>query len=74
MEREIMELIDNQLLDSVSAKAAESPRLRMNYNFHTSLDASSQRLLNAIQNIEKKKSLVITKLYAYICNGRAGRG
>jgi cupin fold WbuC family metalloprotein len=49
MERAIMELIDNELLDSVSAKAAESPRLRMNYNFHTSLDAPSQRLLNAMQ-------------------------
>ena len=33
-----MKLIDKQLLDEVSLKAKESPRLRMNYNFHQSLD------------------------------------
>ena len=33
-----MKIIDNNLLDKVSAQAKESPRLRMNYNFHQSLE------------------------------------
>lgn len=44
-----MELIDHQLLDELSVKAKGSERLRMNYNFHTSADAASQRLLNALE-------------------------
>ncbi|MDE6083864.1 MAG: WbuC family cupin fold metalloprotein [Muribaculaceae bacterium] len=40
--------IDRRLLDTVLAQAAESPRLRMNYNFHESLDSKAQRLLNAL--------------------------
>lgn len=40
--------IDKRLLDTVLAQAAESPRLRMNYNFHESLDSKAQRLLNAL--------------------------
>ena len=44
-----MKLIDNNLLDSVTARAKESPRLRMNYNFHDRLDAPSQRLINAVE-------------------------
>lgn len=44
-----MELIDKKILDKVSREASESPRLRMNYNFHTSLDAKAQRLLNALE-------------------------
>ena len=31
-------VIDKTLLDEVSLMAKESPRLRMNYNFHQSLD------------------------------------
>ena len=31
-------IIDSQLFDSLTAQAKESPRLRMNYNFHQSLD------------------------------------
>lgn len=42
-------LIDNQLLNRVTEEAKASPRLRMNYNFHTSLDAKAQRLLNALE-------------------------
>ena len=42
-------LINKQLLDTVSQQATESPRLRMNYNFHDSLEAKAQRLLNAVQ-------------------------
>lgn len=38
-------LIDTKLLDKVSNQAATSPRLRMNFNLHESLDAPSQRLL-----------------------------
>ena len=44
-----MKIIDKRLLDSVSSDAKESRRLRMNYNFHDSLDAPCQRLLNALE-------------------------
>lgn len=44
-----MKLIDKELLDALSKKAGESVRLRMNYNFHDSLDAPCQRLLNALE-------------------------
>ena len=44
-----MKVIDNNLIDSVVAKAKESPRLRMNYNFHESLDDKCHRLLNALE-------------------------
>ena len=42
-------LIDHLLLDRVTKDAKESPRLRMNYNFHESLSSPSQRLLNALE-------------------------
>lgn len=41
-------IIDNQLLDNVTVKAEASPRLRMNYNLHDSLDAKAQRLINVL--------------------------
>ena len=44
-----MQQINNTLLDQVSRQAQESPRLRMNHNFHDSLDAKAQRLLNALE-------------------------
>lgn len=44
-----MKIINNNLLDEVTAKAKASERLRMNYNFHDSLDAKAQRLLNALE-------------------------
>ena len=44
-----MKIIDKSLLDSVTAGAKESNRLRMNYNFHDSLNAPCQRLLNALE-------------------------
>ena len=44
-----MRIIDEQLLDDVQAKAKESPRLRMNYNFHQSLDEKCHRFLNAVE-------------------------
>lgn len=44
-----MQLINESLLDEVTRQAQESPRLRMNYNLHDSLDAKAQRLLNALE-------------------------
>ena len=44
-----MKVIDNNLIDSVVAQAKGSPRLRMNYNFHESLDDKCHRLLNALE-------------------------
>lgn len=44
-----MRLIDTFLLDTITSRAQESPRLRMNYNFHDSLAAPSQRLINAVE-------------------------
>ena len=43
-----MSIIDKEWLDRVSMGAKESPRLRMNHNFHTSPDAKAQRLINAL--------------------------
>ncbi|MCR5152804.1 MAG: WbuC family cupin fold metalloprotein [Prevotella sp.] len=42
-------IIDNDLLDQVSAQAKASPRLRMNYNFHQSLEDKCHRMLNAVE-------------------------
>lgn len=42
-------IIDKNLLDKVSAQAKESPRLRMNYNFHQSLEDKCHRMLNAVE-------------------------
>lgn len=44
-----MKVIDQGLLDQVSAEARQNPRLRMNYNFHASPEAGAQRLLNALE-------------------------
>lgn len=42
-------IIDKALLDKVSKQAKASPRLRMNYNFHQSLDDKCHRMLNALE-------------------------
>lgn len=42
-------IIDKILLDNVSEQAKESPRLRMNFNFHQSLDEKCHRFLNAVE-------------------------
>lgn len=42
-------IIDDKILDELSAKAKASPRLRMNYNFHKSLDEKCHRMLNAVE-------------------------
>lgn len=44
-----MKIIDEKLLDSVTERAKESPRSRMNYNLHDSLDVKAQRLFNALE-------------------------
>lgn len=42
-------LLKESILDELTAKAKESPRLRMNYNLHKSPDDSVQRMFNAIE-------------------------
>ena len=42
-------VIDNLLLDKLTAQAKESPRLRMNLDLRNSDGDSSQRMLNAIE-------------------------
>ncbi len=42
-------IIDKTLLDTVSEQAKATPRLRMNYNFHQSLDEKCHRFLNAVE-------------------------
>ena len=42
-------IIDKNLLDKVSEQAKASPRLRMNYNFHQSLEDKCHRFLNAVE-------------------------
>lgn len=42
--------IDKNLLDKVTEQAKCSPRLRMNYNFHQSLDEKCHRFLNAVES------------------------
>ena len=42
-------VINKHLLDEVSAQAKASPRLRMNYNFHQSLEDKCHRMLNAVE-------------------------
>ena len=44
-----MKIIDNALIDSVVEKAKTSPRLRMNFNFHGSLEDKCHRFLNALE-------------------------
>ena len=41
--------IDHTLLDSLTAQAKASPRLRMNYDLRNSSEDTSQRMLNAIE-------------------------
>ena len=41
--------IPKAILDDLTAKAKESPRLRMNYDLRNSTEDQSQRMLNAIE-------------------------
>src|SRR5574344_2969931 len=42
-------IIEKALLNKVSEQAKASPRLRMNFNFHQSLEDKCHRMLNAIE-------------------------
>ena len=42
-------VIDKKILDELTATAKASPRLRMNYNFHLSLEDKCHRMLNAVE-------------------------
>ncbi|MBR2497306.1 MAG: WbuC family cupin fold metalloprotein, partial [Parabacteroides sp.] len=44
-----MKLINQFLLDQITNQAKQSPRLRMNYNFHEQLEEPINRLLNALE-------------------------
>ena len=44
-----MKIIDDTLLNRVAEEAKKSPRLRMNYNFHESLQDKCHRFLNALE-------------------------
>ena len=48
-----MKIIDDNLLNKVSSQAKASPRLRMNYNFHQSLEDKCHRFLNAVEPCTK---------------------
>ena len=63
-------IIDNKILDNLTAQAKASPRLRMNLNFHQSMDEKCHRFLNAVEpgaNIpvhrhpEKEESFVVLR-------------
>ena len=42
-------IIDNQLLDTLSAQAKDNPRLRQAYDLSNSENDNSQRMLNALE-------------------------
>ncbi|MCC8133983.1 MAG: WbuC family cupin fold metalloprotein [Tannerellaceae bacterium] len=44
-----MKVINRQLLDATTEKAKQSPRRRMNHNFHEDLNDPVNRLLNAME-------------------------
>lgn len=44
-----MKIISQQILDDVHAQAKTSPRLRMNYNLHETMDESVHKLVNSLQ-------------------------
>ena len=65
-----MKIIDDNLLNDVIRQAKGSPRLRMNYNFHQSLDDKCPRFLNAVEvgtvipihhHVTKDETFVILK-------------
>lgn len=46
-----MKKIDFKLMDELTEKARNSPRKRMNHNFHTGPEDTLQRLLNAMKPV-----------------------
>lgn len=49
LEQKNIMIIDQKLLDNLSAQAKANPRLRQNYDLRTSPADSSQRMLNALE-------------------------
>lgn len=45
----VVKVIDRDLLNKTIDQAKSSPRLRMNYNFHQSLEDKCHRFLNAVE-------------------------
>ncbi|MGM9797525.1 MAG: WbuC family cupin fold metalloprotein [Parabacteroides sp.] len=45
----MLHLLNQQVIDETSEKAKKSPRLRMNYNFHPTLDDKVQRFINCME-------------------------
>lgn len=41
-------IIDNKLIAEITTQAMASPRLRMNFNLHDSLESKAQRLINVL--------------------------
>lgn len=67
-----MKLISTELLDLVTASASSEERLRKNYNFHTDLNDTLHRFLNAMEpgtyiaphrhvNPDKEETVVILR-------------
>lgn len=44
-----MIIVDSSMLDELTKRARSAPRLRMNLNFHQSLEEKCHRFLNAIE-------------------------
>ncbi len=42
-------IINEQLFEEVTRRAQNSPHLRMNYNFHQSIEEKCHRMLNAVE-------------------------
>lgn len=42
-------IITQQIIDDLTRRAINSPRLRLNYNFHRSLEDKCHRMLNAVE-------------------------
>ena len=58
-------IIDNKLLDELTAKAKELPRLRMNFDMRNSAEDGSRRMLNAIEPGTMITSISIVKNEAF---------
>ena len=63
-------LIDDKILDDLTRRAQNSPRRRMNLNFHESLEDKCHRFLNAVEpradipihrHPEKEESFVVLR-------------
>lgn len=55
-------IIDQKLMDSLSQKAKESPRMRQAFDLRTTPNDSSQRILNAVESGTILPSIAIEAL------------